>query len=26
LYLGVNDDFFRDNRGQYRVTVTVDRR
>ena len=23
LYLGINDDFFRDNRGQYRVTVDV---
>lgn len=26
LYLGVNDDFFRDNRGQYRVTVNVESR
>jgi hypothetical protein len=25
LYLGINDDFFRDNSGQYRVTVTVER-
>lgn len=26
LYLGVNDDYFQDNRGQYRVTVTVEPR
>jgi hypothetical protein len=26
LYLGVNDDFFRDNRGQFRATVTVEKR
>jgi hypothetical protein len=26
LYLGVNDDYFQDNRGQFRVTVTVEPR
>ena len=26
LYLGINDDYFQDNRGQYRVIVTVERR